>query len=64
MHGTVTVLSGTGSPQQQSQGYGNVTVVLTGNQIYGMLAFAVVVLVALMIIFSRTRRNSEQTSSA
>ncbi|HKM50831.1 MAG TPA: cupredoxin domain-containing protein [Candidatus Bathyarchaeia archaeon] len=43
----------------QSQGYGNFTVTITGYQIYGMMAFGIVILVTLMVVFSRTGRRNE-----
>ena len=55
MHGTVTVLGGPGSSPIQSSG--DFTVVLTGHEIYGMMAFGIIIIVALMLIFTKTRQN-------
>ena len=60
MHGSVTVLaSGSSSSQtEQSQSSdGGFTVVLTAYQVYGIAAMLVVVLLALMIFWSRAGRN-------
>ncbi len=77
MHGTVTVI-GTVSSQQsttvrslqsttisslQSRGYGDFTVTLTGYEIYGALAFGIVILVALMVAFAKTGRRNTETLS-
>lgn len=56
MRGHITVLPA-GSSGQQS--YANFTVVLTGQQIYAMVAFGLVVLVALMAVFAKAGRKSE-----
>jgi plastocyanin len=63
MHGTVTVLSGT-SGQQPSQNEGGFSVTLTEYQILGIAAFGIVALVAIMMIFARTRSGNEQTSTS
>ncbi len=59
MQGTVTVLPQVSSPQ--SQGYGNFAVVLTGHEIYAIVAFGVVVLAALMVAFARSERKNESS---
>lgn len=56
MRGHITVLPAGPSGQQN---YANFTVVLTGQQIYAMIAFGLVVLVALMAVFAKTGRKSE-----
>jgi plastocyanin len=63
MHGTVTVLAGTGG-QQLSQNEGGFSVTLTEYQILGIAAFGIVVLVAIMMIFARTRSGNEQSSTS
>jgi hypothetical protein len=55
MRGQITVLP-SGSNSGVS-GYGNFVVVLTGYQIYGMIAFGLIVLVTLMTIFARKGKN-------
>lgn len=59
MHGTVTVLSEVKS--LPTQGYGDFTVVLTGHEIYAIVAFGVVVLAALMVAFARSGRKDESS---
>jgi plastocyanin len=61
MHGTVTVLSGEGSSPPQSAG--DFTVVLTGHEIYGIISFGIVIVVALMLIFTKQGRKHQQASS-
>jgi plastocyanin len=63
MHGTVTVLSGP-SGQPPSQNEGGFSVTLTEYQILGIAAFGIVALVAIMMIFTRTRSSNEQTSTS
>jgi plastocyanin len=57
MHGTVTVVTETIG--QESGEHGGFTIILTANEIYGIVGFGIVALLAVMIIFGRTRR--EQT---
>jgi len=59
MHGSVTVLASGNSLQteQTQSGDGGFTVTLTAYQIYGIAAMALVVLLALMIFWSRTSRS-------
>lgn len=56
---TAKSLQSTTVSSLQSQGYGNFTVTLTGYQIYGMLAFGIVILVMLMIVLARTGRRNQ-----
>ncbi len=61
MHGTVTVVSETiGS---ESEEHGELTVVLTANEIYGLVGFGIVALLAIMLVLGRTKRD-QQTSAA
>lgn len=62
MHGTITVVSGAGG-HQPSQNVGGFSVTLTEYQILGIAAFGIVALVALMMIFARTKSGNEQTST-
>lgn len=61
MNGTVTVLGGAGS--SPVQGSGDFTVVLTGHEIYGIMAFAIVIIFGLMLVFTKTRHKDQQPSS-
>jgi len=65
MTGHVTVLpAATGA--QQSQGYGDLTnfsIVVTGRDLISLSAFAVVILVAVMLIFARAGRKAKQTAN-
>jgi plastocyanin len=58
MHGTVTVLTETIS--LESGEHGEFTVVLTAYEVYGIIGFAIVALLAIMMVVGRTRRNGEQ----
>jgi plastocyanin len=60
MNGTVTVLGGAGS--SPVQGSGDFTVVLTGHEIYGIMAFAIVIIFGLMLVFSKTKHKDQQPS--
>jgi nitrite reductase (NO-forming) len=57
MRGHITVLAA-GSTGQASQGYGDFAIVLTGKEIYAMTAFGLVILVGLMVVFSKSSRKS------
>ena len=57
MRSRITVLPA-GASGQGGKGYGDFTVVLTGKEIYGMTAFGLVVLVAMMVVFARTGRKT------
>ncbi len=57
MHGTVTVVSETiGS---ESEEHGELTVVLTANEIYGIVGFGIVTLLAIMLVLGRTKREQQ-----
>jgi len=60
MKGRVIVLpaAGAGIGQQGTQGYGDFTVLLTGQQIYAISSFGLVVLVALMAVFAKTTKRA------
>jgi len=61
MTGQVTVLPSV-SAAQQSQGYGDLTnfsIVVTGRDLIGLSAFAVVILVAIMLIFARAGKKQQ-----
>ncbi len=60
MNGTVTVLGGAGS--SPVQGSGDFTVVLTGHEIYGIMAFAIVIIFGLMLVFTKTKHKDQQPS--
>jgi plastocyanin len=62
MQGTVTVL--TESPGLESGEPGAFTIVLTANEIYGMIGFGLVALLAIMMVVGRTRRNGTQNPVA
>jgi len=57
MKGHITVLAA-GSSGQGTQGYGDFTIVLTGKEIYALIAFGLVILVALMVIFAKAGRKT------
>jgi len=56
MRGQITVLLS--ASNSGVSGYGNFVVVLTGYQIYGMIAFGLIVLIAIMTIFARKGKNN------
>lgn len=58
MRGRITVLP-TGSSGLQAQNYADFVVVLTGQQIYAMSAFGLIVLVALMALFAKSGRKPD-----
>ncbi len=62
MHGTVTVLTETIG--QETGEHGEFTIVLTANDVYGIIGFGIVVLLAIMMAFGRTKRKGEQTPVA
>jgi plastocyanin len=65
MHGTVTVLSGAGVQQPSpSQNEGGFSVTLTEYQILGIAAFGIVALLAIMMIFTRTRSGNGRPSTS
>lgn len=57
MKGQITVLPSTSN--SGVSGYGNFVVVLTGYQIYGTIAFGLIVLLTLMTVFARKERKSQ-----
>ncbi len=59
MHGTVTVL--TESLGLESEEHGEFTVVLTANEVYGIVGFGIVALLAIMLVLGRTKRSEPQT---
>ncbi len=59
MHGTVTVL--TESLGLESEEHGEFTVVLTAFEVYGIVGFGIVALLAIMLVLGRTKRNEPQT---
>lgn len=61
MHGTVTVVSE--SIGLESEEHGELTVVLTANEIYGIVGFGIVALLAIMLVLGRAKRD-QQTSAA
>jgi nitrite reductase (NO-forming) len=63
MTGQITVLPAAGS--NSSQGYGDLTnfeITLNGKDLLGMCAFGIIVLVALMLILSRSGRKEGETT--
>ena len=65
MRGHVTVLPSS-SGGTQSYGYGNLSnfyVVLTGRDLIALSAFGLVILVAVMLVFSKTNRKPEQKAN-
>jgi plastocyanin len=62
MRGRVTVTAG----GPQSYGYGSLTnfyIILTGKELIGLGAFALIVLVGMMIVFTKSNRKPEQNTS-
>ena len=62
MHGTVNVVSETIG--LESQEHGGPTVVLTADEVYGIIGLGIVALLAIMMVLGRTKRPSEQTTAA
>jgi hypothetical protein len=62
MHGTVNVVSETIG--LESHEHGEFTVVLTAYEIYGIVGFGIVALLAIMMAIGRTKRTPEQTTAA
>ena len=62
MHGTVNVVTETIG--LESQEHGEFTVVLTAYEVYGIVGFGLVALIAIMMIIGRTKRTDEQTKTA
>lgn len=60
MHGTVNVVTETIG--QESQERGGFTVVLTAYEIYGIIGFGIVALLAIMMVVGRTKREGELTT--
>jgi plastocyanin len=61
MQGTVTVV--TEALGQESQEHGEFTVVLTANEVYGIIALGIIVVLAIAMIVGRTSRNSERIAN-
>lgn len=62
MHGTVNVVPETIG--LESQEHGGPTVVLTVDEVYGIIGLGIVALLAIMMVVGRTRRPGEQTAAA
>ena len=66
MTGHVTVLPSATTSAEQSSGYGDLTnfsLVVTGRDLVAFSAFALVVLVALMLVFTRGNRKEQQAGT-
>jgi plastocyanin len=61
MQGTVTVV--TEALGQESQEHGEFTVVLTANEVYGIIALGIVVVLAVAMIVGRTSRKNERIAN-
>jgi len=61
MHGTVNVVTETIG--LESGEHGEFTVVLTSYEVYGIIGFGIVALLAIAMVVGRTRRIGEQTTS-
>ena len=48
----------------ESQEHGEFTVVLTAYEIYGIVGFGIVALLAIMLVIGRTKRADERTTAA
>jgi plastocyanin len=57
MHGTVTVL--TESLGTESEEHGELTLILTANEIYGIVGLGIVALVAIMMVLGRAKRGPQ-----
>ncbi len=62
MHGTVNVVTETIG--LESGEHGEFTVVLTAYEVYGIVGFGIVALLAIMMVLGRTKRPGEQTTAA
>jgi len=62
MHGTVNVVTETIG--LESGEHGELTVVLTAYEVYGIVGFGIVALLAIMMVIGRTKRPGEQTTAA
>lgn len=62
MHGTVNVVTETIG--LESQEHGELTVVLTAYEVYGIVGFGIIALLAIMMVIGRTKRIDEQTKTA
>jgi hypothetical protein len=62
MHGTLNVVTETIG--QESQEHGEFSIVLTAYEIYGIIGFGIVALLAIMMVIGRTKRAGERTTTA